>query len=152
MCSGTGLKRPPRPEAIACNIQRYETLGLSVNISELDVRTSGLAEGVDKDAAQSAIYHDTVQGCFKEKACSGVTFWGFTDKHTWIHEFYGDDKPLLWDKEYKKKPAYFGVLQGLKDVGRQLVVDWSKWQASEPANAQSQIAQSSTAKPDWELE
>jgi GH35 family endo-1,4-beta-xylanase len=38
-----------------------------------------------------------------------VTFWGFTDAHSWIDAFFGADDPLLFDEEYRAKPAFFGV-------------------------------------------
>jgi endo-1,4-beta-xylanase len=38
-----------------------------------------------------------------------VTFWGFTDAHTWI----SGDAPLLFDAQYVRKPAYTGVLDAL---------------------------------------
>ena len=44
---------------------------------------------------------------------SRVTFWGTTDKYTWRNEnpIRGrTDYPLLFDREYKKKPTYFELL------------------------------------------
>jgi GH35 family endo-1,4-beta-xylanase len=38
-----------------------------------------------------------------------VTFWGFTDAHTWIDAVFGPDDPLLFDEQYRAKPALFGV-------------------------------------------
>ena len=38
-----------------------------------------------------------------------MTFWGFTDKHSWIDSYFGPDDPLLFDEEYRAKPAFFGV-------------------------------------------
>jgi GH35 family endo-1,4-beta-xylanase len=42
--------------------------------------------------------------------CDAVTFWGFTDAHSWIDSFFGADDPLLFDEQYRAKPAFFGVL------------------------------------------
>ena len=39
-----------------------------------------------------------------------MTFWGFTDAHTWIN----GDTPLLFDAQYAAKPAYTGVLDALR--------------------------------------
>jgi endo-1,4-beta-xylanase len=39
-----------------------------------------------------------------------VTFWGFTDAHTWL----SGDTPLLYDAAYNPKPAYLGVLDALR--------------------------------------
>ena len=149
-CAGVGLGRPPLPSAIRRNILRYAELGLSVNVSELDVRTSKLPENVDKDQAQYELYRDTVQVCYGEEAFSGVTFWGFTDKHTWVHEFYGSDRPLLWDEQYAKKKAYFAVQEGLQNVNKDVVAGWTDWMQPEQS-AQVVVDVAGSAKPDWEI-
>jgi endo-1,4-beta-xylanase len=48
-----------------------------------------------------------------EPACQSITFWGFTDAHSWIYSQYGPDAPLLFDAQYAPKPAFFGVLDAL---------------------------------------
>jgi endo-1,4-beta-xylanase len=58
---------------------------------------------------QKGAYHDIVALCMAEPRCDAVTFWGFTDAHTWI----AGDEPLLYDAQYARKPAYFGVLNAL---------------------------------------
>lgn len=43
-----------------------------------------------------------------------MTFWGFTDRHTWIRDFLGiADDPLPWDEAYLPKAAFFGVRDAL---------------------------------------
>ena len=44
-----------------------------------------------------------------EPRCEAITFWGFTDAHTWI----SGDRPLLFDARYMQKPAY-SVLDALR--------------------------------------
>ena len=100
-----------QPDAsIAANMRRLADLGLLVNISEMDVRISNVAGSVQSRLdAQKAAYHDIVRLCVMEPRCDAVTFWGFTDAHTWID----GDTPLLYDEQYARKPAYFGVLDAL---------------------------------------
>ena len=43
-----------------------------------------------------------------------MTFWGFTDAHSWIDSFFGADDPLLFDESYRAKPAYHGVMDALR--------------------------------------
>jgi endo-1,4-beta-xylanase len=38
-----------------------------------------------------------------------VTFWGFTDAHTWVGGFFGPDEPPLFDASSHVKPAFYGV-------------------------------------------
>jgi GH35 family endo-1,4-beta-xylanase len=47
--------------------------------------------------------------CVLEPRCHAVTFWGFTDAHTWLT----GDLPLLYDPQYVPKPAFYGVLDAL---------------------------------------
>ena len=46
--------------------------------------------------------------------CHAVTFWGFTDRYSWIDSFFGPDDPLLFDEAYAAKPAFFGVQDALR--------------------------------------
>ncbi|GAC1671802.1 MAG: hypothetical protein NVS9B8_14820 [Candidatus Limnocylindrales bacterium] len=60
------------------------------------------------------MYHAIVGVCAAEPRCDAVTFWGFTDAHSWIHKQFGADHPLLFDEQYAVKPAYYGVLDALR--------------------------------------
>jgi len=105
----------PKPEDIAANVRRLAGLGLRVNISEMDVRIKdvpgSLAERLEM---QRRVYHDVIAACISEKSFMDVTFWGFTDSYSWIYEqFGGPDYPLLFDKKYQTKPAYWGVVDAL---------------------------------------
>lgn len=101
----------PSDANIAANMRRLAALGLILHISEMDVRIGGVSgsEQTRLDA-QRAAYRDVVRVCVMEPACEAVTFWGFTDAHTWI----AGDRPLLFDAQYRPKPAYYGVLDALR--------------------------------------
>jgi len=105
---------PPPDTAVASNMRRLAALGLRVNVSEMDVRVGdiGGATAANLDT-QKAVYHATTAACVAEPACHGVTFWGFTDAHSWIYNQYGPDAPLLFDAQYAPKPAFYGVLDAL---------------------------------------
>jgi endo-1,4-beta-xylanase len=102
--------RPP-DASISANIRRLADLGLTVHISEMDVRISGVpgSQQMRLDAQKTA-YHDVVRLCVQEPRCEVITFWGFTDAYTWI----SGDSPLLFDTQYAPKPAYTGVLDALR--------------------------------------
>ena len=57
---------------------------------------------------------DVVALCVAEPRCHAITFWGFTDRYSWIDQFFGPDDPLLFDESYRAKPAYFGVMDALR--------------------------------------
>lgn len=100
----------PSDANIAANMRRLADLGLIVSISEMDVKTSGVAGSTStRLEAQRATYHDVVRLCVLEPRCDSVTFWGFTDAHTWLPA----ESPLLYDTQFARKPAYFGVLDAL---------------------------------------
>ena len=104
----------PSDADIAANMRRLAGLGLSVNISEMDVRIRDVPGTLQARLdVQKSVYHSIVRVCVAEPRCEGVTFWGFTDAHSWIDGQFGADDPLLFDEQYAVKPAYFGVLDAL---------------------------------------
>jgi endo-1,4-beta-xylanase len=117
---GVGLQmhvsatNPPSDASIAANMSRLANLGLLVNISEMDVRVRDLPGTLQMRLdVQKSVYHSIVGVCVAEPRCDGVTFWGFTDAHSWIDAQFGADDPLLLDEQYAAKPAYYGVLDAL---------------------------------------
>ncbi len=106
--------RPPSGE-IATNMRRLAELGLVVNVSEMDVRIRNVAgDQSTRLAVQRREYEDIVAVCVAEPRCHAVTFWGFTDRYSWIDSFFGPDDPLLFDDGYAPKPAFFGVQDALR--------------------------------------
>ena len=137
---GIGAQRPPTPAMVKRQIARIGKLGLKVNISELDVRVSKLpavavaaSEETDsgnaskcngnndankdiRTIAQTQIYRDILSAALSEPAFDGIWLWGFTDRHTWVKNFYYDDAPLIFDENYNKKSSYYGVQEALKTL------------------------------------
>ena len=115
---GVGLQmhlraaRPPVPASIAAHVARLTALGLLVRISEMDVRIRRVRRG-DPLARQRRVYEDAIGACAGMPGFAGVTFWGVSDAHSWIHDEFGADAPLLFDRDYAPKPAYFGVRDAL---------------------------------------
>jgi endo-1,4-beta-xylanase len=106
----------PKPEDIAANVRRLAALGLKVAITEMDVRIKDLPGSLpERLEVQRRVYRDVIAACLKESAFMGITFWGFTDAHSWINEpgRWGPDYPLLFDENYQPKPAYWGVMDAL---------------------------------------
>ena len=95
----------PATADIARNVARLAALGLRVNISEMDVRVARVAgDRAAKLAEQRRVYHDVVAVCLAEPRCDAITFWGFTDRHSWIDAFFGPDDPLLFDDATAPSP------------------------------------------------
>ncbi|CAA9282446.1 MAG: GH10 [uncultured Chloroflexi bacterium] len=111
-----GLGRlTPDPDAVAAHMRRLGALGLEVHVTEMDVRLqTGSGPLAERPAEQARVYERTLAACLSERACTSVTFWGFTDRHSWIPSFTGqDDAPLLFDPQYQPKPAYHAVARAL---------------------------------------
>lgn len=114
--AGTGRNRPPTPFQVKQQIHRLGELGLTVNISEMDVRVSKLPDASLRDVAQRQIYHDILAAAVSEPAFDGIWLWGFTDRHTWVHSFYYDDEPCILDESYQRKDAYYGVRDAIASL------------------------------------
>jgi hypothetical protein len=105
---------PPAGWNVAANLARHTALGLTVEISEMDVRVAAYPGTFDERMAQQArVYHELVGACISTPACTTVTFWGFTDAHSWVDSFFGEDDPLLFDANYALKPAFHEVQAAL---------------------------------------
>jgi endo-1,4-beta-xylanase len=103
---------PPPPAAIAENVARLTALGLSVRISEMDVRIRRVRRG-DPLARQRRVYEEAIGACAGLPGFAGATVWGVSDAHSWVHGEFGEDAPLLLDRDYQPKPAYFGARAAL---------------------------------------
>ncbi|OON68537.1 endo-1,4-beta-xylanase [Hymenobacter sp. CRA2] len=107
---------------LAAAITTAAQSGLLVHISELDVamnpgKTAGLTWSSALAEAQKAKYQFIVQTYNALPAAQrfGLTTWNVTDADTWVR---GDcscpDWPLPFDDHYQRKPAYDGIVAGLK--------------------------------------
>ncbi len=118
-----GGRGPSRAE-IEATLRRFATLGVAVEITELNVFTRTprhlLTLGLVYDQAaelerQADAYANAVQACLDVPACQGVTVWTFTDRYRTTIETktHLKDIPLLFDDEYRPKPAAFAVREVL---------------------------------------
>jgi len=119
-------------------IKAFKELGVKVAVTELDVDvlpavtrqptadvsvraqastesnpyTAGLPDEMEK--ALSKRYAEIFAVFLKHKdAITRVTFWGVTDRDSWLNNFPAPGRtnyPLLFDREYKPKPAFDAVI------------------------------------------
>jgi endo-1,4-beta-xylanase len=107
----------PLPLAsIEANMKRLTALGLEVQITELDVRlpldSSGQAASADL-GTQAARYREIVSLCMKFPKCTAIQTWGVTDRYSWVPGYFkGTGAALLFDRDYRPKPAY----EAIRDV------------------------------------
>jgi endo-1,4-beta-xylanase len=103
---------PAKLASYARNLQRFADLGLDLHMTEIDIRLSDTSPA--SLAAQAKLYGEIASLCVQQPLCKLLQTWGFTDKHSWIPSFYkGQGWALLWDEQYRKKPAYSAVRDAL---------------------------------------
>lgn len=88
----------------------WGSVGLEVAITELDL------PALDGDLdVQASAYRSVFESCLAVDACSEITLWGITDRHTWLDGFLGRPaRPLLFDADMQRKPAYDAVAAALR--------------------------------------
>ena len=110
---GTEPGLRPDLDDLAENIRRLNELGLTVQITEMDVRLKGAAIE-EKLAEQAQVYQDVLEVCLSAESCSALVMWGFTDVYSWIpREFPGYGKALPFNELLEPKPAYHALLKTL---------------------------------------
>jgi endo-1,4-beta-xylanase len=92
---------------LALTMRRLADLGVSVEITEMDVATSFLDGSADQRLARQAVaYGDAARACNAVRACTRFTTWGFSDSLSWLGS---GEMPLLFDSRYDPKPAFSAV-------------------------------------------
>lgn len=117
----------PSAAALEETIDRFAGLGLTVQITELDVSvyTNDPAEraldvphaGIftaEREQKQLEQYKRIMEVCRRNKdKLSGVTFWNISDRHSWLDNFPVKGRknfPLLFDQNLQPKKAYWEVV------------------------------------------
>jgi endo-1,4-beta-xylanase len=112
----------PEAETVRHAIQAFASLGVEVQITELDVSlfpsgdTSALREARPDLLSKQAGRYGSYFRVFREEAqahrLTGVTLWGIADDHTWLDDFPvkgRKDWPLLFDALHRPKDAFWTV-------------------------------------------
>ena len=88
------------------NAERLAKLGIEISITELDFRFT-LPSTPEKLALQAGSYRSMLRFCLTQPNVKAMVLWGFTDKSSWIPHFYkGQGDALIFDRDYRPKPAY----------------------------------------------
>lgn len=105
------------------SIKLFAGLGLDNQITELDVSvyTNDTASYQQVPRELIDLQGHRYKELFDEfrrlqDYISNVTFWGFTDEHSWLHNrpIPRRDAPLPFDENYRAKPAYWGMVDPAK--------------------------------------
>ena len=99
----------PSLSSMAENFARFAALGLSIQITELDIRLA-LPSTSNSLATQAQNYRDVYALCLQQPACNMVVTWGVTDRASWVPgTFSGFGEALLFDASFDRKLAYIAV-------------------------------------------
>lgn len=110
-------------KAIETALIRLAATGLKIRISEMDVRVNpwnyfGFNASDEDLVAQRDLYRFVVGAYYRLVPAAqraGITFWDPVDKYSWIIVNQNkEDAPTLFNSNYGKKPAYYGVIVGLR--------------------------------------
>ncbi|MEQ8471773.1 MAG: endo-1,4-beta-xylanase [Marinoscillum sp.] len=116
----------PNEETLRATIERFTSLGLKVQITELDVsvypkehsRREKRATDVDSFTQEQqqlqAEQYEMIFRVFREykNKLNAVTFWNISDKYSWLDHFpvaNRKDYPLLFDENHEPKKAYYKI-------------------------------------------
>lgn len=121
----------PTGKELSDAIERFASLGLKVQITEMDVsvypwekdrrakrpddKDSYTPEMIAKQNAQYRMIFDVLRRY--KKVVTGVTFWNISDRNTWLDGYPVPGRknyPLLFDTNLKPKPAYWQVVNFTK--------------------------------------
>jgi endo-1,4-beta-xylanase len=108
----------PDPAILASHFRELQKLGVEVRITEFDLGIANAA-GTEQERLnkQAAYYKAFLNVCLAAPNCTAFHMWGFTDKHSWVTSpDWGQspaNKPLIFDANYQKKPAYYGLRDAL---------------------------------------
>ena len=119
---GVGLQghwniNEPTEQNIRESIDKFASLGLQVQITELDVkvnpeRADTIKTYTPERELKQTDFYKMAFNVFREKkkVITGVTFWNVTDGRSWLDRG-GQAYPLLFDRDYKPKKAYWEVVR-----------------------------------------
>jgi len=103
----------PTQEQVSANIKRLGDLGLEVHVTEMDVSCPPPCDA-NALAKQATIYSQMLSACLANSNCKSFQTWGHTDLHSWLNNNGVNNKPLPFDVNYNKKPAFDSLLATLQ--------------------------------------
>ena len=90
----------------------------------LDPYTDGLPDDVQQRMAER--YGDLFRLMLRDPQVTRITLWGTTDGHSWLNSWPvrgRTNHPLLFDRDFKPKPAFDEALQALREANAPAMSD-----------------------------
>lgn len=106
----------PSTSSLVSNYKAIIATGVTLAITELDIRMTLPATDALL-AQQKKDYNSVTLACIQTSGCIGITIWAYSDYYSWIPSvFSGQGAALPWDAAGKVKPAFYGIVDGLKGI------------------------------------
>jgi endo-1,4-beta-xylanase len=116
-------KVPPQKEDVLKTMRLFADLGVAIYVTEFDVdlhaQTGSQQERWDYEAS---LYREMMEACLESGVCQSFTTWGVSDSTSWITcpwdgcVKFLDADPLMFDREFRPKPAYYAVRDALANL------------------------------------
>ncbi len=120
-CVGTQthieISHETTPQNVRALAKALAELDVTLNITELDIGfPKGSADqlGATDYAKQGHLYRQFMDVFLEEPNMGEFVIWGLTDAHSWLDGQQRKTQGLLYDKQYKPKPAYDSIMVSLK--------------------------------------
>ncbi|SHL82138.1 endo-1,4-beta-xylanase [Fibrobacter sp. UWH4] len=105
------------PQNVRAFAKALAELDVKLNITELDIGfpkgSAGKLTAADYEK-QGHLYRQFMDVFLEEPNMGEFVIWGLTDAHSWLDEQQGKTEGLLYDKQYKPKPAFDSIMVSLK--------------------------------------
>ncbi|MBY0372017.1 endo-1,4-beta-xylanase [bacterium] len=111
-------------ERFASHLRQVAKLGVEIHVTEMDVPlldNHALLPGraavrtARRQGRQAEVYEGFTRACILEPACKAMVVWGVSDRDSWIPKYFpGFGRALLFDGQFRPKPAYWGVFRALQ--------------------------------------
>lgn len=115
------------PETFRRFLAELARRGLAILITELDVLDPPEGDPAARDLGIAEVYRRFLEVALAEKQVRALVFWGLTDRHSWLNDPTrrsvrrldgAPNRPLLFDRELRPKPALDAVLAALAAAPR----------------------------------
>lgn len=110
----------PEPTQISNSFNEIAAYKYKIHVSELDISVNPLGKDIVPSEkifnVQANLLGSVIinYNQIPKQYQHGITFWGISDKHSWIRNFYNrEDYPLLYDDNYFPKPCYCKLIKTL---------------------------------------
>ena len=141
-CVGTQthieISHETTPQNVRVLAKELAKLDVKLNITELDIgfpKGSANNLGASDYEKQGHLYRQFMDVFLEEPNMGEFVIWGVTDAHSWLDDQQGKTQGLIFDKQYKPKPAFDSLIVSLKAHSPSDVV--SPYPKKEPESSSS---------------